>query len=89
MLIEYEVVSHYVLMKDFNRFMYSQMLHRDRKHFVVVYSLLLEREIETIEKHTKDCYEINGKQIINTLKKGKLLNLKNMSRKKITVYDLC
>lgn len=42
LLIEYEVVSHYVLMKDFNRFMYSQMLHRDRKHFVVVYSLLLE-----------------------------------------------
>ena len=82
LLIEYKGTSHYVLIKDFNRFMYNQMLHRDRKHFVVVYSLLLETEIETLEKHTKDCYEINGKQIINMLKRGKLLNLKNMIRKK-------
>ena len=55
LLIEYKGTSHYVLIKDFNRFMYNQMLHRDRKHFVVVYSLLLETEIETLEKHTKDC----------------------------------
>ena len=30
---EDEVPSHYTLIKDFNRCMYNQILHCDRKHF--------------------------------------------------------
>ena len=37
LLIEEEGKSQYVLIKDFNTFMYNQTLHHDRKHFGCYY----------------------------------------------------
>ena len=87
-MIEDEGTSHYVLIKDFNRFMYNQILHRDRKHFRC-YCLQSFSSAEILEKHTKDCFEINGKHMIKMIRKGKLLNLKIMRGKSNPVYDLC
>ena len=37
--------KHYVLIKDFNTFMYDHTLHRERKHFaVIVYMFLLQKK---------------------------------------------
>ena len=42
LLIRYEEKSHYVLIKDFNRLMYSKTKYKDRKHFCChVYKILL------------------------------------------------
>ena len=61
--------------------MYNQILHCDRKHFC--YYCLQSLVAQKYKKrHTKDCFEIFGKQMIKMLKKGKQLNLKIMGGKK-------
>ena len=52
--------KHYVLIKDFNRFMYDDSLHPERKHF---FSYCLHAFIteESLKCHIKDCFKINGK----------------------------
>ena len=45
LLIVEEGKRHYVLIKDFNTFMYDHTLHRGKKHFVVIiYKLLLKKK---------------------------------------------
>ena len=69
--------SHYVLIKDFNRFMYNQTLHRDKKLFCH-YCLQSFINKEIIKRHANDCVEINLKQVNKMPKKVKLLNFKKM-----------
>ena len=50
---------------------------------VIVYKLSL------LKRHAKDCFKINGKQIINIPKKSKYVKFKKCQKKnKITIYDL-
>ena len=69
--------KHYVLIKDFNAFMYNHTLHRDRKHFCR-YCLQAFRTAEKL----KDCFKINRKQTIKMPKKGEYIKFKNFGRKK-------
>ena len=41
LMIEKESQSRYVLIKDFNTFIYNQTLHLDRKHFVTIFCNVL------------------------------------------------
>ena len=59
---------HYVLVKDFNTFMYNHTLHRGRKHFCR-YCLQAFSTEETLKCHINDCFKINGKQRIIIRKK--------------------
>ena len=68
--------SHYALIKDFNTFMNDQTLHLRRKHFRCYYY-----KLSLLKRHTKDCFKINVKQIINIPKKGKYVKFKNFKRK--------
>ena len=61
--------KHHVLIKDFNAFMYDHKLHRGRKHFCC-YFLQAFRAEETLKRHIKDCFQINGKQRIKLPGKG-------------------
>ena len=70
----------YVLIKDFNAFMYDHTLHRGRKHFCR-YCLQAFSTEEILKRHVKDCFEIIDKQRIKMSKKGEYVKLKNFERK--------
>ena len=55
-------------------------LHRRRKHFCCycLYAFMTEG---ILKRHIKDCFKINGKQIIIMPKKGEYVNFKNFCRK--------
>ena len=61
LLITKDETKHYVLIKDFNAFMYNQSKHKERKHFYM-YCLQCFSSIEILDAHRKDCIVINGKQ---------------------------
>ena len=63
LLITKDEKKHYVLIKDFNAFMYNQSKHKERKHFCM-YCLQCFSSIEILDAHRKDCIVINGKQTI-------------------------
>ena len=66
--------NHYVLMKDFNKFMFNQTKHEHRKHFCMHCLQCFSRE-DVLTEHKNNCIAINGEQAIkmpekdnNTLK---------------------
>ena len=63
LLITKDEKKHYVLIKDFNAFMYNQSKHKERKHFCM-YCLQCFSSIEILDAHRKDYIVINGKQAI-------------------------
>lgn len=56
------------LTKDFNRFIYNQTLHRNRKHFCR-YCLQSFSTAEMLKRHTNDCCKVNGEQRIKMPKR--------------------
>ena len=53
--------KHYLLIKDFNMFMYHKTKHRQRKHFCM-YCLQRFSSEEILSRHKTDCIVINEKQ---------------------------
>ena len=62
--------KHYVLIKDFNSFMFNQSKHKNRKHFCMFCLQYFSSE-RVLTKHRSNCMTINGKQAINMPNKGK------------------
>ena len=83
-----ESKRHYVLIKNFNTFMYDRTLHRGRKHFCYHF-LEAFRTLEKFEFHIKDCFRINGKQKIKMPKQANTSDANIMREKESTIYDLC
>ena len=69
LLITKDEKKHYVLINDFNSFMYNQTKHKERKHFCMYCLQCFSSEI-VLSNHIKNCLTINGKQAINMPKKG-------------------
>ena len=69
LLITKDENKHYVLIEDFNKFMYQQTKHKERKHFCMhcLQCFISER---VLKNHKENCIIINGKQAINMPKKG-------------------
>ena len=74
LLITEDENKHYVLIKDFNRFMFNQTKHEHRKHFCM-YCLQRFSSEEVLKNHKDNCIQLNGEQAIkmpdksnNTLK---------------------
>ena len=66
--------KHYVLIKDFNKFMYNQTKHKERKHFCM-HCLQCFSSERVLTDHKENCIQVNGTQAIkmptkddNTLK---------------------
>ena len=59
----------YLLIKDFNTFMFDYSLHGGRKHFCC-YSLNSFVTEEILKHNIKDCFKINGNQRIAMPKSG-------------------
>ena len=62
--------KHYVLMKDFNRFMFTQTKHKNKKHFCM-YCLQCFSSEKVLNNHKYNCIEINGTQAVKMPDKGK------------------
>ena len=74
LLITEDENKHYVLIKDFNRFMYNQTKHEHKKHFCM-HCLQCFSSEEVLNNHKNNCIQVNGTQAIempnkdnNTLK---------------------
>ena len=67
--------KHYVLIKDFNTFIYNHTLHHGRKLFCC-YCLQAFRTAEKLKCHIKDSFKINGKQTIKIHRKSEHIKLK-------------
>ena len=61
LLISIEEKSHYVPMKDFNRLMYSETKHKDRKHFCMACLQNFSTK-EILNNCRERCLSINGAQ---------------------------
>ena len=88
LLIEEKGKRHYVLIKDFNRFMYNHTLHRIKKHFCR-YCLQAFSTEKLLKYHIKHCFKINGKQKIKMPKKGEYVKFKNYKRKIKSPFTIC
>ena len=64
LLITEDDNKHYVLIKDFNRFMFNQTKHEHRKHFCM-YCLQCFSSEEVLKNHKDNCIQLNGEQAIN------------------------
>ena len=77
LLITEDEKKHYVLIKDFDTFMYNQTKHKNKKHFCM-YCLQCFSSERILADHVNNCLTINGAQAINMPKPGKnILNFKN------------
>ena len=69
LLLREEDKRQYFLIKDFNKFMYDNILHCGRKKFYFYCSQAFSTG-EIFKSHVVDCFKINGKQSIKMHKKG-------------------
>ena len=61
--------KHYVLIKDFNKFMYNQTKHKERKHFCM-HCLQCFSSDRVLTNHKKNCIQVNGTQAIKMPEKN-------------------
>ena len=76
LLITEDENKHYVLIKDFNKFMFGQTKHEHKKYFCMNCLQCFSRE-DVLTEHKNNCLSINGKQAINMPEKGDKVFFKN------------
>ena len=79
LLITEDENQHYVLIKDFNKFMFSQTNHEHKKYFCMNCLQCFSRE-DVLTEHKNNCLSINGKQAINMPEKGDKVFFKNYQK---------
>ena len=84
LLITKDEKKHYVLIKDFNAFMYNQSKHKERKHFFM-YCLQCFSSERILANHVNNCLTINGVQAINMPKQGENILKFNNFHKQLPV----
>ena len=77
--------KHYVLIKDFNKFMHNQTKHDGRKHFCMYCLQCFSRE-DVLTEHTPNCIAINGEQAIKMPKEGENVTFKNYHKELPTPF---
>ena len=84
LLITEDEKKHYVLIKDFNAFMYNQTKHKNKKHFCM-YCLQCFSSERILANHVNNCLLINGNQAINMPKQGENILRFNNFHKQLPV----
>ena len=84
LLITKDEKKHYVLIKDFNTFMYNQSKHKEKKHFCMYYLQCFSSE-RVLANHVNNCLTINGVQAINMPKQGENILKFNNFQKQLPV----
>ena len=86
LLIEKDGNNHYVLIKDFNKFMYQQTKHKERKNFCM-HCLQCFSSERVLNNHKENCIIINGKQAIKMPEKGdNILKYNNFHRQQAVPF---
>ena len=84
LLITKDEKKHYVIIKDFNAFMYNQSKHKERKHFCMYYLQCFSSE-RILANHVNNCLRINGNQTFNMPKQGENILRFNNFHKQLPV----
>ena len=84
LLITKDEKKHYVLIKDFNAFMYNQSKHKEMKHFCM-YCLQCFSSERILANLVNNCLMINGAQAINMPKQGENMLKFNNFHKQLPV----
>ena len=84
LLITKDEKRHYVLIKDFNKFMYNQSKHKEKKHFCMFCLQCFSFE-RVLANHVNNCLTINSYQAINMPKKGENILKFNNFHKQLPV----
>ena len=63
LLITKDENKHYVLIKDFNKFMFNQTKHKNKKHFCM-YCLQCFSSERVLNEHKDNCIQVNGTQAV-------------------------
>ena len=71
--------KHYVLIKDFNKFMYHQKKHKERKHFCM-HCLQCFSSEKALINHKENCIQVNGTQAIKMPTKDNILKFNNFHK---------
>ena len=72
--------KHYILIKDFNRFMFNQTKHKERKHFCMCCLQCFSSE-RVLNNHKENCIQVNGQQAIKMPDKdNKILKFNNFHK---------
>ena len=71
--------GHYVLIQDFNQLMYSFNKHKEKKYFCMRCLHGFSRN-DLLEKHSPDCFALNGTQKIELPAPGSKIYFKNYHR---------
>ena len=79
LLLTEEENRHYCLIKDFNRFMYNQTEHKEKKHFCK-FCLQCFSSKRVLNDHTPTCLAINGEQTTKMPGKGSKVKFTNYSK---------
>ena len=69
LLITDDEDEHYVLIKDFNKFMYNKTKHKEKKHFCM-HCLQCFSSERVLNDHKVICIQVNGEQAIKMPEKG-------------------
>ena len=78
--------NHYVLIKDFNKLMFNQTKHKDRKHFCMFCLQCFSSE-RVLNDHKENCIAINGKQAIKMpTKDNNILKFNNYHKQQPTPF---
>ena len=87
LLITKDETKHYVLIKDFNKFMFTQTKHEHRKHFCM-HCLQFFSSERVLNNHKDNSIQVNGTQAVkmptkdnNILKFNKGVSTKGVSSK--------
>ena len=63
LLITKDENKHYVLIKDFNKFMFNQTKHKNKKHFCMHCLQCFSSDI-VLNEHKDNCIQVNGTQAV-------------------------
>ena len=78
--------NHFVLIKDFNKFVYNKSDHKCKKHFCM-YCLQCFSTEDILAKHTDNCMTINGEQAVKMPEKGNnILKYENFHKQQPTPF---
>ena len=81
--------KHYVLIKDFNKFMYNQTKHKERKHFCM-HCLQCFSSERVLTDHKENCIQVNGTQAIKMpTKDDNILKFNNFHKQLPVPFVIC
>ena len=80
--------KHYVLIKDFNRFMFNQTKYEGKKHFCM-HCLQCFSSERVLNNHKDNCIQVNGKQAVKMPdKKNNILKFNNFHKQQPVPFEI-